>query len=191
MVFALFVAACGSAASDAASESSDSETTEAVEPVEQEPVGLSDADAAAAVALLEDPVTSTIFTTMAQDMGVGEPDVPGIAECLAEQSAVEGVDYTNPEDEGLANTLSILFIRCDPDTFAELSFSGIDVPDDFTAEQLTCSLTGITREIGGLPLSDGVEFLFGTEGQIPNEWVETVASSCDLSTEDAAFLING
>ena len=215
LFLALILAACGSSGSEAASDtsgddsaeetetesSSDSETAEetpeapgGVEQVQFE-IPVVDADTQAQAAeLLSDPVIAAAVE------GAAEFDptaTDALNSCIAEQSIVQNVNLSGIEDlvtadpaaaEALGLEVAFLAFQCSPGALVDLIETDIGQLEDISEEQLTCTISVFTEMVVGLSVSDGTEFMFSGEAT-PPEWIDSAASRCDVSADDAIFIL--
>lgn len=176
----LAVAACGnsddaeSAATDAGSAEVESATDEDAAPTPTtEP--------------LTEPMNVQKIEENLANQGFPQDDIPDAIDCIEGESDAEGVDFLAADNE----TFTVLLVRCRPEFLSQGAATGIVPPPGVDSEQVTCTGATMLRFIGELPLAEAAEQLFRPSGLIPDEWVQGVADTCELSLEDAALVLGG
>lgn len=122
-----------------------------------------------------------------RNQGFAPNDIPDVIDCIEGESEAEGVDFLFADTE----TFTVLLVRCRPEFLSQGAAVGIVPPPGVDDEQVACTGATMLRFIGELPLAEAADQLFRPSGLIPDEWIEGVASTCELSLEDAQLVLGG
>ncbi len=158
-------------ANDTSSESGD--TTDAPQPVEPDPIGGDPRDALAQILPL-----------------FGITDTDAAIECIEREAEKDGIPL-DKVTAGAGNAMMIAAVRCDPNAMREgfsQSFAEIDTSQmASTPAQLDCGLETLFGWFQTVPLTEA-DAVF--EGDAPQEVLDLLVDTCDMSESDADFFLN-
>ncbi len=177
VILALFIAACSSV------DTTSSSTT----PVDDSPEAETRTDefVTPTTERLTAPMNVELVADNLRIQGFPDDAIADVIDCLDEQAQAESLDFLAADSEEFA----VFLVRCSPNFLALASSAGIQAPPGVARIQVICAGEVMLRQIGALPLAEAADQLLRPDPAIRPEWIEGVATACELSQQNAELVL--